>query len=378
MTPRGFSLVELLVAVVITVLVIAGALVVAASARSTFMVEPAAFDTARRLRESADALAGALRGAGGALSAGDGVGWLGSSVPVVWPLTNLDETSSATFSALWILRAVAEGGGGRSLLPQPGPGAALTLDRANGACPLTAVVCGFDVGDAAVVFDGRGHFDVFEIALVSDALGQIMPSAPLSRAYAAGSWIVEARADRFGLVRQADGSHTLTRVTWAGAREPLVDGIVELDIGVWGQREPPLLRDAANGAGLATYGLHPPAADAADDDGYWLEGEHCMAARSGGAPVTRLADRPDEDAGLARLTPVDLADGPWCPREGWPGAFDADLFRIRRIDLRLRVEVRAAMFRGPVGRLFARAGTAADARQWVSDRSLSVSVALNR
>ncbi|GEM_PF-1122264 len=378
MSPRGFSLVELLVAVVITLLVIAGALVVAASARSTFMVEPAAFDTARRLREGTDALAGAVRGAGGALSAGDGVGWLGSSVPVVWPLTTLDETPSATFSALWILRAVAEGGGGRALLPQPGPGAALTLDRANGACPLTAVVCGFDVGDAAVVFDGRGHFDVFEIALVSDALGQIMPSAPLSRAYAAGSWIVEARADRFGLVRQTDGSHTLTRVTWAGAREPLVDGIVELDIGVWGRREPPLLRDAADGAGLATYGLHPPAADAVDDDGYWLEGEHCMAARSGGAPVTRLADRPDEDAGLARLTPVDLADGPWCPREGWPGAFDADLFRIRRIDLRLRVEVRAAMFRGPVGRLFARAGTAADARQWVSDRSLSVSVALNR
>lgn len=378
MSARGFSLVELLLAMIITLLVIASALVVAGSARSTFLVEPAALDTARRLREGTDAVAGALRGAGGALSAGDGVGWLGSSVPVVWPLSNLDETPSASFSALWILRAVSAGGGGFTLVPQPGPAAALTLDRTNGACPLTAAVCGFDVGDTAVVFDGRGHFDVFEIGSVSATLGQIMPTTPLSRAYAAGSWMVEARADRFGLVEQADGSNTLTRVTWAGAREPLVDGVIELDIEVWGQREPPWLRDASDGPGLATYGLHPPAADAADDDGYWLDGEHCMAARISGAPVTRLADRPDEDAGLTRLTPVDFEDGPWCPHDGWPGAFDADLFRIRRVDLRLRVEVRATMFRGPAGRLFARGGTAADARQWVSDRALSVSVALNR
>jgi hypothetical protein len=326
--------------VVVTLLVIAGALVVAGSARSSFLVEPAALDTARRLREGSDALAGALRSAGGALSAGDGVSWLGSSVPVVWPLTDLDQAPSASFAALWILRAVGEGGGGRALLPQPGPGAALTLDRVNGACPLTAVVCGFDVGDEAIVFDERGHFDVFEVGSVSEALGQIMPSAPLSRAYAAGSWIVEARADRFGLVRQADGSYALTRVTWAGAREPIVDGVIDLDIGVWGQGEPPELGDASDGAGLATYGLHPPATDEMDEEGYWPDGEHCMAARSGGRPLTRLADRPDEEAGLARLTPVDFEDGPWCPRDGWPGAFDADLFRIRRVDVRLRVEVR--------------------------------------
>jgi hypothetical protein len=378
MKARGFSLVELLLAVVVTLLVIAGALVVAGSARSSFLVEPAALDTARRLREGSDALAGALRGAGGALAAGDGVSWLGSSVPVVWPLTDLDQAPSASFSALWILRAVGEGGGGRALLPQPGPGAALTLDRVNGACPLTAVVCGFDVGDEAIVFDERGHFDVFEVGSVSEALGQIIPSAPLSRAYAAGSWIVEARADRFGLVRQADGSYALTRVTWAGAREPIVDGVIDLDIGVWGQGEPPELGDASDGAGLATYGLHPPATDAMDDEGYWPDGEHCMAARSGGRPLTRLAARPDEEAGLARLAPVDFDDGPWCPRDGWPGAFDADLFRIRRVDVRLRVEVRSAMFRGPAGRLFSRGGTAADARQWVSDRALNVSVALNR
>ena len=378
MSQRGFTLVELLLAVVISLLVIAGALVVAASARSTFLVEPAALDTARRLREGTDALTGALRGAGGAQAAGDGVSWMGSSVPAVWPLTDLDGAPSTRFAALWILRAPAGGGSARLLLPQPGPGAAISLDRVNGACPLTAAICGFDVGDQAVVFDDRGHFDVFEVGAVSEALSQITPLARLSRAYAAGSWIVEARADRFGLVHQADGSRTLTRVTWAGAREPIVDGVLDLDIGVWGHRAPPDLRDAAAGEGLATYGLHPPESIAVDPEGYWPGGEHCMAARRGGAPVSRLAERADDEAGLARLAPADFDDGPWCPSDGWPGSYDADLFRIRRIDLRLRVEVRSAAFRGPAGQLFGRAGTAAEARYWVRDRTLTASVALHR
>ncbi|MCC7031655.1 MAG: prepilin-type N-terminal cleavage/methylation domain-containing protein [Acidobacteria bacterium] len=378
MSARGFTLVELLIATVITLLVVAGALMIAASARSTFLVEPAALDTARRLREGTDALASALRSAGGALAAGDGVEWLGSSVPAVWPLTDLDGGPSSSFAALWVLSAVGEGGRGRILTSAAAPGAALTLDTASGSCPLTAAVCGLDVGDAAVVFDGRGHFDVFEVGVVSASLGLVTPSAPLSRAYAAGSWVVEARADRFGLVRQPDGSRTLTRVTWAGAREPIVDGVTAIDIDVWGQAEVPRLRDAATGTGLTTYGLHPPAADAVDDTGFWPDGEHCMTARSGGLPVTRLADRTADLTGLARLGPADFADGPWCPRDGSAGAFDADLFRIRRIDLRLRVEVRSATFRGPAGRLFARGGTAADPRHWVTDRALSLSVALNR
>lgn len=376
MSARGFTLVELLIATVITLLVVAGALVIAGSARSTFLVEPAALDTARRLRDGTDALASALRGAGGALSVGDGVSGLGSSIPAVWPLTDLDGGPSSMFTALWVLRVVGEGGRGRTLVPAPGPGAALTLDQTGGSCPLTAAVCGLDVGDEAVVFDDRGHFDMFEVGAVSPSLGQVTPLAPLSRAYAAGSWVVEAGADRFGLVRQPDGSQTLTRVTWAGAREPIVDGVTAIDIDVFGQAEAPRLRDAATGPGLATYGLHPPAAGAVDDSGYWPAGEHCMAARTGGLPATRLEEYAPDVTGLARLGPADLADGPWCPHDGYAGAFDADLFRIRRIDVRLRVEVRSATFRGPAGRLFARGGTAADARHWVTDRALSVRIAL--
>jgi len=378
MNARGFTLVELLIASLLTLLVVAASLALAASARQSFAVEPAALDTVRRLREGTEALAGALTGAGGGHPAGDGVSSLASSVPLVRPLTSLTGAPGVRFTAIWTLRAT-DGGLGRLASPQLGPAGSLTLDRASSPCALTTAVCGFDVGDTAVVFDERGHFDVLQVAEVSDMLSRVTPAAPLSYAYGVGAWMLAVRVDRFGLVRQADGSQTLTRITWAGAREPMVDGVVELEIRAWGRALPPEVRDAALGPGLAQYGLHPPEPLQPDPDNVFADGAHCMVARTGAAPSSRLMVYEPGPEGLASLEPVDLSDGPWCPYDGWSGAYDADLFRLRRIDLRLRVEVQSAEFRGPAGRLFTRGGTASrNAPRWVLDRTLETSVALGR
>ena len=96
-------------------------------------------------------------------------------------------------------------------------------------------------------------------------------------------------------------------------------------------------------------------------------------------PLSRLVSYEPEADGLVRFEPGDFSDGPWCPYDGSPGAYDADLHRLSRIDIRLRVEVQAAEFRGPAGRLFTRGGTAArKAPRWVLDRTLVTSVALGR
>jgi len=378
MNARGFTLVELLVASLLTLLVVAAAVAMAASARQSFVVEPATLDTVRRLREGTEALAGALTGAGGGHAVGDGVSSLASSVPLVRPMMSLAGAPGGRFTALWVLRAI-DGGLGRVALPQPGPAGSLTLDRAGSPCPLTTATCGFDVGDVAVVFDARGHFDVFQVANASDVLGRITPAAPLSYAYGAGAWVLTVRADRFGLVRQADGSHSLTRITWAGAREPMVDGVVDVEIGAWGRALAPEVRDAATGPGLAQYGLHPPEPREPDPDRVFPDGTHCMVARTGAVPSSRLGSYEPGAEGLVPLEPVDLSDGPWCPSAGSPGAWDADLFRLSRIDVRLRVEVQSAEFRGPAGRLFTRGGTASrNAPSWVLDRTLVVSVAIDR
>lgn len=57
----------------------------------------------------------------------------------------------------------------------------------------------------------------------------------------------------------------------------------------------------------------------------------------------------------------------------WP-----DLARIRRVDVRLRVEAASAELRGPAGPFFRRPGTATHAVRWVPDVELSASVALRR
>ncbi len=378
MSTRGFTLVELLVASLITLLVVAAAVAMASSARQAFIVEPAALDTVRRVREGTDALAAALAGAGGGPVVGDGVASFAATVPIVRPLTALTGAPGARFTALWALRAI-EGGLGRLAAPQPGPAGSLTLDRVASPCALTNAVCGFDVGDIAAVFDGRGHYDVFQIGGVSDALARVTPGAPLGYAYGTGAWVLAVRADRFGLLRQSDGSQALTRITWSGAREPMVDGVVDLEFVVWGRAPAPEIRDAAIGPGVAQYGLAPPGPLEPDPDNVFSAGAHCMIARAGSSPVSRLVSYEPGADGLVRFEPGDFADGPWCPYDGSPGVYDADLHRISRIDIRLRVEVQSAEFRGPAGRLFTRGGTAArNAPKWVLDRTLVTSVAIGR
>ncbi len=57
------------------------------------------------------------------------------------------------------------------------------------------------------------------------------------------------------------------------------------------------------------------------------------------------------------LDPALLIDGPWCPDAGAAEAFDADLIRIRRVAVRLRVQAPRA-FRGASRSLFLHPGDA--------------------
>jgi hypothetical protein len=77
---------------------------------------------------------------------------------------------------------------------------------------------------------------------------------------------------------------------------------------------------------------------------------------------------------LVPLEPATFTDGPWCPDAVNPNRFDADLLRIRRIVVTLRVESAAASLRGPAGPLFARGGTASTAHGLVPDQEIRFDV----
>ncbi len=186
-------------------------------------------DTVRRLREGADVLAAAIASGGGERGVGAAPDrwrrpcrWSGSS-----PLRHglLHRADRDPRRAGWARAA---------RLDQPGPGGSLTLDTGDGLCPQSGSVCGFSVGDVAVAFDGRGHFDVLVVAAVSEPLSRVSPRAPLTYAYRAGAWVIAARQEHLLLTAQPGGASTLTRVTAAGAREPILDGVTRLRLQAWG------------------------------------------------------------------------------------------------------------------------------------------------
>lgn len=83
---------------------------------------------------------------------------------------------------------------------------------------------------------------------------------------------------------------------------------------------------------------------------------------------------------LVPLTVANLTDGPWCPDAGNSNRYDADLLRIRKIRVTLRVQTSNRSLRGSgslaVGpdALFTNAGTAVSLARAVPDSAIRFDV----
>ena len=194
---KGFTLIELLIAMTITLLIAAAVASIAPPARDAFDRIPAELELHQRGRTAIDALSQAVRAS---VSVPDGLG---------------------TFSELTVVMRVHAAAQGQLSVDQPGPAGPITLGTEQ--CPDIKDVCGFTSGATALISDGEGNHDVFEVASVNAGTRRITPRQVLSRSYASGSTVVEADQFTFRLSEQADGSHSLIRETFAGAIQPIVD-----------------------------------------------------------------------------------------------------------------------------------------------------------
>ena len=75
---------------------------------------------------------------------------------------------------------------------------------------------------------------------------------------------------------------------------------------------------------------------------------------------------------LAELTPETLSDGPWCGAAAW--RFDADLYRVRQLQITLRLQAESRAVRGRAGEGFVNAGVAREAGAEVTDLELRAEV----
>lgn len=215
----GFTVLELLAAMTITLL-LAGAIAKAApAAAQAFDRVPAELDQQQRGRTAIDAISQMLRSA-----------------------TSID---SADASALTIQSPIVNGGRGVLAVDQAGT----LLNLAATPCPAVSV-CGFTAGATAVISDETGRYDVFTVSATSPAQKRLTANRAFVPSYPAGSAIVEIDEYTYQLASQPDGSYSLIRETAAGAVQPMVDFVRDLSFMVEGNEVGVSLRVEAPTASL--------------------------------------------------------------------------------------------------------------------------------
>jgi hypothetical protein len=155
---------------------------------------------------------------------------------------------------------------------------------------------------------------------------------------------------------------------------PVLDNVVGLNFEYYGDPWPAELTHPGVDQST-TYGPMPPAPDVLNAP--WPAGENCIVQMVDGLQVSRLAALGNPGGGLVRLTPQQLTDGnatadsAWCPDAGNPNRFDADLLRIRRVRVTIRLQTPNASLRGSLtdgpDAPFINAGTSRGGYRWVPD-----------
>ena len=170
-TRSGFTLVELLVAMTVTLVALGLAVALLHPVSVAFNSLPEANDAQQRLRVAAQTLAEEIMGAG----AGPVVGWGGRAVPV-WPAvlpcrwageplaTRPDGCArDDALSVVAMPLAAPQGVVAEDVTSSGSPSRAASAT----ACALSNPACRFHEGARAIVADGSGGWDIVPITAVS-------------------------------------------------------------------------------------------------------------------------------------------------------------------------------------------------------------------
>ena len=287
----GLSLVEAVVALALTLIVMAGLYGAVRPALRLNRSLPAMADAQQRLRHAFDRLHADLMAAGRGTARVE-PGPLPRMLPAVVPYrvgrrARADEHRRVRSDAVTVLSVPAEGGAETRLLAAlSGPAPEAGLAPAPGC---SADACGYRAGDLVLVFDDRPAWGLFRVRNAGGMTLRLDAVDPTVGAFAAGAVVapIEVRHYYFDgerrQLRRYDG--------WRGDF-PLLDGTAALAFRFFG------------------------------------------GAAAGGDPCG--GGQPDAPRGRLEEIPLDrFTDGPWCGPAGSP--FDADLLRVRAIGVEVEV-----------------------------------------
>jgi hypothetical protein len=320
--------VELLVAMLITLLVMSAALAFLGPARDAFDVQPESADMQQRVRVAIDTLQRDVLMAGAGMYAAGTPGPLHQVIAPLLPYSAFATVSDAargvffrrdTISVLSVPWTASQ-----TTLAEPmRPGSLEIVVEQPANCPAAVPirVCGFDTGDSLLVFDRDGRWDVFTVDDVDGAAGRLRLRGDAPQlGYETGANVAEIRAVTYWLKDDPlSGAQQLVRAEGRDRAQPVVDHMVKLEFEYFG--EP----DRTPGAHLA-------------------------------------------------MPPEVMTDGPWYPDAAARNRFDADLLHVRRVRITLRVQTPVASLRGPAGRLFSNGGIARAGSRFLPDMEVQFDV----
>ena len=300
----GFSLIELLPAIVLTMAVVGALVGLAGPGIGTAMKEPDALDVQQRLRATAELIARDLRQAGAGVDTGPMTGSLHHYISAIYPrrlgLRNADEPDVARGDVITVLTVPAASP--QSTLASE-MSAMTIVPRDGSGCVAGQPACGFNTGMDVVLFDALGRFNLLSVTDRHEASVAVrLHATGVPLPFAAGALVARVEARTYYLDR---ASAQLRRYNTGTTDVPVVDGIADFQVAYFGSPAPP--SRPRPGAGEANC-LYDSAGNPRD-----------------------LPALPADSDGLAALPMSVLRDGPWCG-EGVT-RFDADLYRVRRLSI---------------------------------------------
>ena len=370
---QGFSLLEMTVSMGLMLVVTASIFSLVTPSQGNFVAEPEVADLQQRSRVAADTLYKDLIMAGAGLYSGNNPMALSYFFAPVMPYRQgrLQDDPPGTFrtDAITMLYVPATTAQTRIKLPMPAQSAELKVEK-DPQCPQKNDLCSFEEGMTVLIYDLEGSYDTFTITNVQDDALHLQHNLDdLSKSYAAGSNVVQVRSQTYYLrTDPSTKTYQLMHYDGGGNDVPLVDNVVGLEFEYFGDPQPPLVvkPNTDERGPWTTYGPRPNAA-----------GENCVFMNDGSprpAPRLPVLGPGGVTTTLVRLGAAELTDGPFCPDDNSPNRFDADLFRIRKIGVRIRLQTGNDALRGPASALFTYGGTSRGGNKYLPDQEVRFQV----
>jgi hypothetical protein len=357
-TESGYSLVELLVASTIMLVVTGAIFGMMNPSQGTAQAQPEVADLQQRSRVGSETLFRELIMAGAGVYQGPVTGSLINFFAPIIPRRlgslNPDNPNSARSDAITLAYIPNTYSQTTISSPMPNVSAELKVKKVPN-CPNGDELCGFEEGMDVIVFDTSGNFDVFTITQVQDAAAHLQHKGQdLSIPYEVGASVTQIVSNTYYWCSPIndrpcpeDPSAWQLRLYDGYSRDvALVDNVVDLQFEYFGDPNPPLNPKPKAGVANCLY----------DGLGNYIG--------PGVLPTT--------DGSLAQLPLSILSDGPWCG--GGNNMFDADLLRIRKMRVTLRVQVSDVALRGTNTSMWRNPGTAAGGTRAVADYTVAFDV----